>query len=404
LAEPDATLPQAMVDARPPKASRQSIAGDPQRVGQHILRVGIDARALNRPHLRGMGKYVAELVNHLGSSVDVEFHGFADRPDLPLHPPAGVGLRVDTFEMRGYRFRTWEQCALPLRARLARVDVLHCPMSTLPLCQTIPTVVTLHDTLPWQGSEPDSDPEWYLRWVLPRALGRSAAIITGSEHSKRDILGRWPLLEPKIHVITHGIDAGYLAEPEAGIPGDLERIGVRTPYFLYLGGDIPRKRLDWALRVFEISRQDDTVLVVCGVPPEALGSVEQKIPVALRSHVILAPFVPEAAMPSLMRNATAVLYPTLYEGFGFPVLEANAIGTPVLHSATSSLAELAGPASVVLPDSDLDAWVAACRRLASERCLAAPIESARAWARRFTWQESARKHLAVYRQAARRMP
>lgn len=108
-------------------------------------------------------------------------------------------------------------------------------------------------------------------------------------------------------------------------------------------------------------------------------------------------------MPRLYQNAAAVLYPTLYEGFGFPVVEAQAVGTPVLHSAVSSLTELQGPGSVVLPVEDLGAWVDACRALVAERGRTPqPNETSRQWARRFSWEASAERHLEVYRRAAGR--
>ena len=108
-------------------------------------------------------------------------------------------------------------------------------------------------------------------------------------------------------------------------------------------------------------------------------------------------------MPRLYQNAAAVLYPTLYEGFGFPALEAQAAGTPVLMSALGSLAELAGPGAVVLEPEDREGWIAAARAaVAAHRAGRRPDETARRWSRRFSWEASAAAHLAIYRQAAQR--
>jgi glycosyltransferase involved in cell wall biosynthesis len=121
----------------------------------------------------------------------------------------------------------------------------------------------------------------------------------------------------------------------------------------------------------------------------------------MREHVLFLPFVEEQDMPALYRGAVAVLYPTEYEGFGFPALEAQAVGTPVLFSPVGSLAELAGPGAELLPPFDLQAWTATVRRLLAGRSVSSvPNMQARAWARGFSWSECARRHLEVYEQAA----
>src|SRR5437763_7794197 len=114
-----------------------------------LIRVGADARCLNRPHLRGMGKYLSEVIARSCACQAVRWELLADRPDLPLHLPVNAGVTAHVFDCRGYRFHLWEQLALPRRARRCRVDVLHCPASSLPLWQPMPVVVTLHDTMPW---------------------------------------------------------------------------------------------------------------------------------------------------------------------------------------------------------------------------------------------------------------
>jgi alpha-1,3-rhamnosyl/mannosyltransferase len=115
------------------------------------------------------------------------------------------------------------------------------------------------------------------------------------------------------------------------------------------------------------------------------------------------PFISEESLPGLFRHAVATLYPTLYEGFGFPAVESQAVGTPVLFSRVGSLAELEGPGAIVLPEDDLSAWVQTCQRLLGHRREnPTPIEESRQWARRFSWDESARRHLDVYDLAIRK--
>ena len=374
----------------------------PRTAAARPLEVGVDARGLNSAQLRGMGKYLHALISRLSDARGIRWHLWSDRPDLPMHVPAADNVTVDRFEMRGFRFHAWEQLALPARARGAGADVLHCPGGRLPWWQPVPTIVTLHDAMPWLLPEPDWRPGWYRDAIVPRALRKCAAVITVSESSRRDIVALWPELLPKIHVIPNGVDDEYLrAAP--GPPGPaLQRAGVRQPYLLYLGGHVPRKRLDWALRTFARVADTGVSLVICGLGQEPGGVIERLAP-DLRSRVVLLPFVPEAEMPGLYLGAAAVLYPTEYEGFGLPALEAQAVGAPVLFSDVSSLTELQGPGSHVLPAQDLDAWASTARALIEQRRSGArPDERSRAWARGYSWDACAARTLAVYADIAAR--
>lgn len=368
--------------------------------GNELIRVGLDGRALNGEHLRGMGRCLWELIARGARRHAIRWEVLADRPDLPLHLPGGIDVGCRLFEQRGYRFHCWEQWALPRAVARLKVDLLHCPAGRLPWWQPVPTVVTLHDAMPWRGEEPMWPRGWYTDWLIPRALGKAAAVITDSEASRRDILSLWPALTDKLSVIPLGVGEEYLVTQPEPLGDALGELGIRPPYFLYMGGDIPRKRLDWATRVVESVADPEAVLVVCGVGRDAHERIRQGLSPALRPRVRFAPFVGEADMPRLYQNAVAVLYPTLYEGFGLPALEAQACGTPVLFSPLGSLAELQGPGAVVLPPEDLSAWVAACRTLLEARrndpC---PIDQARAWAGQFSWDVCVSRTLEVYRRA-----
>lgn len=372
--------------------------------GEAVTCIGLDARCLNRPRLRGMGKYVQELVRRLPNHLPVRWELLADRPDLPFHHP-GENVGVHVFDCRGHRFHAWEQWALPRQATRLGVHLLHCPGTRVPWWQPRPTVVTLHDALPWLQDESEWPAGWYRDRLLPRAFARCAALLTDSECSRRDIAQVWPDLGDRVRVIPLGVGDEYFSPLQGGLADALAARGVRRPYLLYIGGIIPRKRLDWALRVLETLADARVRLVVCGLEAGEDAQVFARARPDLHARLHVLPFLAETDMAALYRGATAVLYPTLYEGFGFPVVEAHAVGTPILHSAVGSLAELAGPASVVLPEEDLGAWVEACRRCLAERAEeTVPNDEARKWARRFTWDTCAARHAAVYREVAGPMP
>jgi alpha-1,3-rhamnosyl/mannosyltransferase len=365
-----------------------------------VMRVGIDIRSLNRGHVRGIGKYVRNVLLRCEAE-NLAWECFSDRFDLPLHVAESPRRKVHTFDPPGYRFHCWEQYCLPRLASRLHVDVIHCTETTLPWWQPVPTVVTVHDTVPFMEITDTPGHAWYWRRLIPAAYRKCAAIITISEHSRKDIVNLWPEAEEKIRVIPHGIDDVYVQATASASDEGLWTCQKSAPYLLYIGGEVARKRFDWALRVLERLRDLELNLVACGIEREAAERIRCQICPVLRDRVVFAPFVSEQEMRALYSHAIATLYPTLYEGFGFPVVESQAVGTPVLFSRLSSLGELVGPGAIVLPPDDLDAWVQTCRRLFERRRgHLQPDGAARAWARRYSWDESAARHMEVYRLVA----
>lgn len=367
------------------------------------FRVAVDARSLNTGHLRGIGKSVFELIKRTAASGAVEWHLLAERPDQPMQVPDPDACEVSVFETRGDRYHAWEQWSLPRRAQQLEVDVLHAPGTSMPWWQPVPTVVTIHDTIPWQQQDPAWPPGFYRDRLLPSAYHRAAAVMTVSETSRRDILSRWPHLQPRLHVISPGVDERYLEAAPDRRPIEVGGQVVAEPYLLYVGGSDPRKRLMWALQAWWGVAETGASMVVCGVAPGEHANLRRMVPRSLQDRLIMAPFINEDDMPRLYMRAAAVLYPTLYEGFGLPVIEAHAVGTPVLFSDVGSLAELKGPGAVVLPVDDLPAWVRTLRQLLQSRS-AGPDRIARAWAQQYSWQAYTERTLAVYEAVGLKRP
>jgi glycosyltransferase involved in cell wall biosynthesis len=216
-----------------------------------------------------------------------------------------------------------------------------------------------------------------------------------------DILRLWPELVDKVRVIRHGLNDRLLHHIPGPLNPSLQAAGVRQPYLLYFGGIVARKRLDWTLELYSALERPDIGLVVCGVPEASHDLYRQKLNPELRAKVLFAPFLAAEDMPSLYQNALAVMYPTLYEGFGLPPLNAQAVGTPAIFSDVSSLRELVGPTSTLLDPDDTSAWLAACHAVIDRRLGAMlPDAASRNWAAQFTWKNSADAHWEVYREAA----
>jgi glycosyltransferase involved in cell wall biosynthesis len=360
------------------------------------MRVALDARCLNVDHLRGMGKSIYEFMQRTASSGAVEWHLLSNRPDLPMHVPSDA-CQVSVFETRGYRFNTWEQYSLPAAASKLGADVLHAPATTAPWWQPVPTVVTVHDAIPWQGNDPAWPAGFHRDRLLPAAYQKAGAVITVSNTSRRDILAKWPQLTPRMHVVSPGVDERYLEAMPDHKPIVIGDRVVSEPYLLYLGGSDARKRLTWALQAWWTGTNSRASLVVCGLEASAHAQVLASVPRHLHERLFLAPFVSEDDMPRLYMRATAVLYPSLYEGFGMPVIEAQAVGTRVLFSDVGSLTELKGPGAVVLPVDDLQAWARMIEVLLQSRTSTfGPDRIARAWARQYSWDSYTSRTLDVY--------
>lgn len=366
------------------------------------LRIGIVARCLNTAHIRGMGRYVYELIQQLVDEPDVQWHVMGDDPRHALNTPKGMRGAVDVFPFRGDRFQLWEQVGLPRRVKQRQLSVLHCTEGTLPLWQPVPTVVTLHDTLAWQELQGGPALKAYFNGVLPAALKRCAAIITGSESARDDISAKWPVLAEKITVIPHGIGSEYLKVGLPPAPSELQRSLKDAPFLVYLGGSLERKRFGWAVQALLASGMPQVQLVACGFGVAGAAAARAALPAEAAKRVHFAPFLSDEEIFALYRGAVAVLYPTLYEGFGFPAIEAQAAGVPVIFSPLSSLNELVGPLTILAAPHDIGAWAGAIQqaaRLGAER--SALAEKARAWVQAFSWHRSARAHLEVYRSIAR---
>lgn len=364
------------------------------------LRVGLVAGSLNVEHLRGMGRYLLDMSACTRPEDALSWVLFGDDPRQPMHLPEGVPAKADVFEFKGDRFRLWEQIGVPQRGLRHGVDLLHYAENTMAWWQPVPSVVTVHDTLPWESGQPS----FYWDRLLPAALHRCAHVITISENSRLDILKHWPALASKLTVIPHGIADAYFADDHPAGSAALDQALGGRPYLVYLGGPMARKRFDWALDVLAHTPLPGLQLVACGFGESARAEAERQVPEPLRGRVHFAPFISDDELRALYRGARAVLYPTLYEGFGFPAVEAQASGVPALFSALGSLGELVGPLAWVLPPHDRQAWVAKVQEaVALPYAVRAELtQQARHWARRFQWRESYRKHLAVYEQVAQR--
>jgi glycosyltransferase involved in cell wall biosynthesis len=382
----------------------------PEPVQQRrLIRIGIDiSRTLGEP--TGVGRYAAGLVDGL-AAIDQEneyllYPRFPDcSPQEPEHArvPARPNFRLWTFDRDGGRARWFT----PTEARaFGRVDVVHSTAYTAPALLRARLVVSVHDlsfvTHPRFHTE--ANRSFCLR-QLEQAVAGDTHFLVPSLATRRDLQRAYLVPSARISVAPYAVGEEFAPiEDPSLIAPVLTRHAIEPPFVLFVGTLEPRKNLDTLLRAMAAVRAHDAPrcqLVVAGPsgwlnrPTHAL--VDE---LGLRSTVRFTGYVPDAELRALYSAAHVFVYPSVCEGFGFPVLEAMACGAPVITSNVSALPEVAGDAAILVPPdgvAELRQAIAAVLKDAELRARLRAQGGRRAAL--FTWEETARRTLAVYRAA-----
>lgn len=367
-------------------------------------RIGIDYTAAIH-QTAGIGRTVRELVralaDHHADSIRLFVAG-ARGLDLPA-PRPGCVYALSLLSERTHA-RLWHRLRLPLPVELwaGRLDLFHAADFALP--PTLPgarAVVTVHD-LAFERHPQDTMPGMlrYLRAVVPRSVRRADHVIADSEATRRDLLDLYGAPPDKVSVVYPGVEARFNPTPREG-----EQAALRAKYnlpvapiVLAVGTMQPRKN---HLRLVQAFAQaaGDAVLVIAGGRGWGYDAVHAEVArLGLQSRVIFPGYIDDADLPALYRAAVVFAYPSLYEGFGLPVLEALACGVPVITSNVSSLPEVTGPDAALLVDPlDVDGLAAAIARLLGDADLRANLrERGLERAAAFTWARAAAQTWAIY--------
>jgi glycosyltransferase involved in cell wall biosynthesis len=245
-----------------------------------------------------------------------------------------------------------------------------------------------------------------LRALVPWSLRRAARIITASEFSRRDIVARYGLHPGNVVVTSLAADPRFRPQMPRDIVSALGPYGLRPGFFLSLGRLNRRKNLERLLEAHaqvRATRGVDVPLVIGGKLDYGFQEVVGRCNLTGEaSGVRFVGLIPDAALPAFYSAAACLVYPSLFEGFGLPVLEAMACGTPVVCSSRSALPELVGDAGLLVDPENVDALSQAMARILSDRDLREELgQRGLARSRQFSWAETARRTLAVYREAVR---
>jgi glycosyltransferase involved in cell wall biosynthesis len=364
------------------------------------MRVGFDARWYNDS---GVGVYVAELLQAMAAASPSAFE-LVVYEDPRNRVPLLDGQRVSRIPVAAARYSVAEQLELRRRARLDKLDVFHSPFYVIPLGLGCPVIVTLHDTIPFFFGIYPWPKSWIVKMGYRTAAGRAQNIIAVSGNTAKDIREILKVPEDRITVVHNGARECFQAAGDQTELGFLrEKFDVQPPYVVTASANNWRtKNLESALKALEAARSKSGVDFQTAVYGPAagidvLGGSQRWSSLRLRR----TGFLPAESLAMLFRHAHAFLMPSLYEGFGLPVLEAMSCGCPVVTSNGGSLAEIAGQGAQLLDPFDVEGMAGAVTRLLSEPAARAQWR-VRALQRAscFSWKRSAEETIAVYRSAA----
>ena len=374
------------------------------------MHIGIDAHAIgaqqggNETYIRNLIRALAALdadnrytIYLANAQAAAEWqNGFvAQHPNFSVRllPPPTPLVRVPVF--------------LTYELRRRPVDVLHVQYTAPPFCNA-PVVATIHDLafehLPETFTRRGS---LQLKLTVRRTARRAARIATVSEYSRQDLLRTYRLAPEKVVTTYNGIEPHFTAQPRAADEAAQvrQRFGIARGFLLAVGSLQPRKNLERLIRTYARLRREQPgfapQLVIVGRKlwlAESIFAEVSRQPWA--SDVILTGYVGDDDLPALYRTASAFVYPSLFEGFGLPPLEAMACGTPVITSNISSLPEVAGSAALLVDPLNEQELAAALQRILNDQPLRARLraEGVRQ-AAKFTWRDAAEKTLQLYRES-----
>ena len=379
------------------------------------MRIGIDAREAFRPEPRGIGLYVRHLMREFGTAAAAEqvllYH--------QLQLPAGAitipaTMRAVHTDMPGGRVHAWERLQMPWRLRRDRLDVYHGTYNTLPprwrLWPGPPMVVSLHDLIVTWWPDDLQDPfVRYARAVTPRVVRDATLILTVSEWSRRDIVERTGCDPAKVRLSLNGLHPEVLAgAPDGAGDAARARFAEGRPYLFAIGASLERKNTGRLLEAFGLARQRRPdlphLLLVSGLGKSVERFRERAAKAGVLEHVRFLPYLSQQELVAVYAGAALTIYPSLVEGWGLPVCESLAIGSPVLTSNTSAMPEAGGEFAHYFDPAQVESMATGIVDAIESYVPAFPARRAAAMARtrQFTWRRTAEGVLAAYREAANR--
>jgi len=379
--------------------------GAVREIYSRATHIGVNAHLLSLAEgyrSAGITSYIFNLLRHLPeTATGMEYTVFLSEKRYRGAP--GLRLQVSRLPTSRPAVRIlWEQALLPWVARREGIDLLHNMAFVGPLAGGCPFVVTVHDlSFLFFPHSFRSLRRSYLRVFARMSVRRARRVIAVSESTKRDLVEIYDISPAKIDVVYNGVDARFQPLPADQAAAFRQQQGLPDRFILFVGTLEPRKNIVSLIDAYARLPKERPPLVLVGGKgwfyDEIFGRVEA---LGLTGEVRFAGFVPAEDLPLWYNAADLFVYPSLYEGFGLPPLEAMACGTAVITSTASSLPEVVGQAGQLVDPTDTEALAAAMAQVLGSRELQQEMETAGlAQAAGFSWEETARKTVDSYRRA-----
>jgi glycosyltransferase involved in cell wall biosynthesis len=369
-----------------------------------MMRIGIDATALPSQPV-GAGNYIIQFIKALAQiDIDFELVVFIHQSkralfDLPVDAKIQWRLVADKSPMQRL---IWEQTILPGQVRSARIDLLHSLHYTQPVRLGCSSVVTIHDMTFFLFPHLHTrSKRLFFPFAIRTSIRRADALVTISESTRQDTIRLLGVTPQKIFTTQLGVnDEFHVIEDKELLTEVRQKYGLPKEYILYVGLVEPRKNIPSLIRAYKslIGQGTKHSLVIVGRFGWMYQEViEQTEKLGLKDRVQFTGYIPQDDLPIVYNLASLFVYPTRYEGFGFPALEAMACGTPVITTDISSLPEIVGDAGMLVPPDDEQALTTAIAKVLTDSTLYDQLKTKGLLrAKYFTWERTARETLKVY--------
>lgn len=373
--------------------------------------IGIDARFAVGQR-RGVGNYTLNLVRYLADDDDNRYILYTDKEDTENVLPRKHNFQ--TKKLPAISYPIWEQILLPLQAKQDGIRLLHCTANTAPLVlsPSIKLISTIHDisylkpysVMPRSPFLYQRLGRLYRRNIVPRSIRRAASIITVSKFAKKDILAHISTLSEEMISITYEAmnNAFRVIDKEQAISFVKKKYGITGQYILNVGGRDPQKNTAFLVRNFlELKRERKITakMVIVGFPDHGKADIYKDLKNSgLKSEVVFIGFAGENDLVHLYNSAEAFVFPSLYESFGIPPLEAMACGTPVIASQAGAIPEIVGDAALTIDPQNSDELKTSIVKLLKNKNLKNYlIDKGFKQAKKYSWEKMAKYTLDRYR-------
>lgn len=370
------------------------------------MRIAFDGTTLT-PGRTGVGYYTEHLLQHLAREVEATGDELVVISNRPIDTQASLPSHVRVHQGHQFPVRIgWMQLRAARALDAIKADVAHFTNGMIPFAAPVSTVVTIHDMSLKLYPECHPLRRRLLNWPLMQvAMRRASAIVTVSHSTRRDLLRLHGVPADRVAVVHEAASPAFQPiHDRARLEPVRAKYGLPERFILYVGTIEPRKNLGRLMAALAQARAEGVPHHLVCVGPYGWSSRDLTGLIArldLTRYVHFTGYVPFEDLPALYNLGELFVFPSLYEGFGLPVVEAMACGTPVITANSSSLGEIAGDAAITVDPASTDALASAIRELAMDEARRRHW-SERGWqrSRSFSWTQTAKEMLAVYQRAA----